>query len=74
MKQLYQNNVPIIIKLGSTSKMDNNIFDYSDKYNEHTDMLDEGVFWMGSKTVNTRCNKFTIFGADKTHADDTKDK
>ncbi len=69
-----KDSLPVIVKIGKTAVMDLNIFDYSDKYNDETELLEEGTYFMGSKTVNTRCNKFTIIGADKTHADDTKDK
>ena len=69
-----KDSLPVIVKIGKTAVMDLNIFDYSDKYNDETELLEEGTYFMGSKTANTRCNKFTIIGADKTHADDTKDK
>jgi len=29
---------------------------------------------MGSKTSNTRCNGFTVMGADKKRSDDTKER
>ena len=69
-----KNIIPVILQFGKKELMDTNIFDYSDKYNHSLDILSEGKYWMGSKTTNTRCNKLTLIGADKTHADDTKDK
>jgi len=37
-------------------------------------MLEEGKYWTGSKTSNTRCNNFTLIGADKKRSDDTREK
>jgi hypothetical protein len=54
--------------------MDTNVYDHRERYNYDTEMLEEGTYWMGSKTANTRCNKFTLIGADKKHSDDTKEK
>ena len=67
-------SVPVIVRVGKTTLMDTNIYDHREKYNYDNEMLEEGTYWMGSKTTNTRCNKFTLIGADKTHADDTKEK
>jgi len=66
--------VPIILRVSKTTKMDTNVYNNIESYNNKTDMLEEGKYWLGSKTTNTRCNKFTLIGADKTHADDTKEK
>ena len=66
--------VPSIMRLGKITLMDRNIYDYTEKYDDQAEILNEGKFWMGSKTTNTRCNRFTLFGADKSHADDTKEK
>ena len=54
--------------------MDKNIYDHAEKYIDSTDLLDEGMYWMGSQTRNTMCNNFTVFGADKKRSDDTKEK
>ena len=65
---------PLIMRLADITVPDQNIYDGSEKYDHFNDMLEPGKYWMGSNKVNTRCNKFTIMGADKTHADDTKEK
>ena len=65
---------PAIIRLGRIETMDTNIYDHRERYDHNTEMLEEGTYWMGSNTTNTRCNKFTIIGGDKKHADDTKEK
>jgi hypothetical protein len=65
---------PLIMRLADVTIPDQNIYDGYEKYDHLTDMLDPGRYWMGSNKTNTRCNKFTILGADKTHADDTKEK
>jgi hypothetical protein len=72
--QSAEENIPVIVRIGKTALMDVNIYDHSEKYNDESEMLEEGTYWMGSNTTNTRCNKFTIIGADKKHADDTKEK
>ena len=72
--QFTDESVPVIVRVGKTTLMDTNIYDHREKYNYDNEMLEEGTYWMGSKTTNTRCNKFTLIGADKTHADDTKEK
>ena len=72
--QSTEKNLPVIIKVGKTAIMDTNVYDHRERYNYDTEMLEEGTYWMGSKTSNTRCNKFTLIGADKKHSDDTKEK
>ena len=65
---------PAILKCGKVKKMNTDVFDHSEKYIDSIESLDEGKYWMGSKTSNTRCNNFTLFGADQTRADDTREK
>ena len=65
---------PAIIREGKLGAMDSNIYDHSERYDDTKEILEEGKYWMGSKTANTRCNKFTLIGADKTHSDETKEK
>ena len=65
---------PAIIRVGKLEAMDSNIYDHSERYDDTNEILEEGKYWMGSKTSNTRCNKFTLIGADKKHSDDTKEK
>ncbi len=72
--QSTEKTLPVIIKVGKTAIMDTNVYDHRERYNYDTEMLEEGTYWMGSKTTNTRCNKFTLIGADKKHSDDTKEK
>lgn len=74
MRYLAEENLPILMIINSTHSMSTDVYDYTEKYNYDEDILEEGIFWMGSKTTNTRCNKFTLVGADKSHADDTKEK
>lgn len=66
--------LPLLMVVNKAQAMSADVYDYTEKYNYNDDLLEEGTFWMGSKTSNTRCNRFTVFGADKTHADDTKEK
>ena len=68
------NDAPLIFKLAKPSKMDLSLYDGGEKYDPSTETLIPGKYWMGSNKTNTRCNKFTIMGADKVHADDTKEK
>ena len=65
---------PLLIKLGKVQMMDKSIYDHAEKYIDSTDLLDEGMYWMGSQTRNTMCNNFTVLGADKKRSDDTKEK
>ena len=65
---------PLLIKLGKVQEMDKNIYDHAEKYIDSSELLDEGMYWMGSKTRNTMCNKFTVVGSDKKRSDDTKEK
>jgi len=57
-------------KITSSTK----IYNHIENYDYKEEVLNEGKYWMGSQTSNTMCNQFTIFGADKKHADDTKEK
>ena len=66
--------IPLIIKFSSVTKIHTPIYENEENYDEYEEILKPGKYWMGSNKTNTRCNKFTIFGADKTHADDTKEK
>ena len=72
--QSTERTIPVIIRVGKTAIMDTNVYDHRERYDYDTEMLEEGTYWMGSNTSNTRCNKFTVFGADKKHSDDTKEK
>ena len=68
------NNAPLLIKLGKIQEMDRNVYNHKERYIDSSELLDEGFYWMGSKTRNTMCNKFTVLGADKKRSDDTKEK
>ncbi len=72
--QSSKNATPAIIRLGRVETMDSNIYDHSERYDYVPEMLEEGKYWTGSQTSNTRCNKFTLIGGDKKMADDTKEK
>ena len=65
---------PIVMRLAKPLQEDATIYDHAEKYDFSSQMLYEGEFFMGSPKKNTRCNRFTIVGADKTHQDDTKEK
>ena len=72
--QTNQKTMPVIMRVGKIAAMDTNIYDHRERYDHNTEMLEEGTYWMGSDTKNTRCTKFTILGSDKSHNDDTKEK
>ena len=72
--QFRNSPAPVIVRVGKIEVMDRNIYDHRERYDIETELLEEGKYWMGSKTSNTRCNKFTLIGADKKHSDDTKEK
>ena len=69
-----EKTVPVIVRVGKIAFMETNVYDHRERYDHKTEMLEEGTYWMGSKTTNTRCNKITFIGADKKHSDDTKEK
>jgi hypothetical protein len=69
-----QTDFLLVAKVNQTVDMSSYVYDYVEKYNHDTEKLDEGTYWMGSKSSNTRCNKFTLIGSDKTQADDTKER
>ena len=69
-----KSGAPLLVKLGKVQEMDKNIYDHAEKYIDSSELLDEGMYWMGSKTRNTMCNKFTIAGRDRKRSDDTKEK
>ena len=76
MRNLQTNEkpMPVIMRVGKIAAMDTNIYDHRERYDHNAEMLEEGTYFMGSDTKNTRCTKFTILGSDKTHSDDTKEK
>ena len=47
---------PVIIRVGKLEAMDSNIYDHSERYDDTKEILEEGKYWMGSKTANTRSN------------------
>ena len=65
---------PAIIRLGRVEIMDSDIYDHSERYDYTNEMIEEGKYWTGSKTSNTRCNQFTLIGADKKKNDDTRER
>tara|TARA_B100000686_G_scaffold222995_2_gene230204 strand:+ start:3574 stop:3804 length:231 start_codon:yes stop_codon:yes gene_type:complete len=72
--QTNEKTMPVIMRVGKIAAMDTNIYDHRERYDHNAEMLEEGTYFMGSDTKNTRCTKFTILGSDKTHNDDTKEK
>jgi hypothetical protein len=66
--------IPFILLFVQPTKFDETIYDYTEPYNHKTQKLEYGKFFAGSPKVNTRCNKFSLIGSDKTMADDTKEK
>jgi hypothetical protein len=65
---------PIVIRFAKPLFESVDVYDNEEKYNYFSQTLEEGLFFMGSPKRNTRCNRFTIIGADKKHNDDTKEK
>ena len=55
-------------------EFDSEVYGNGDGYDEASQMIIEGKYFMGSPKKNTRSNKFTVLGSDKTHQDDTKEK
>ena len=72
--QTNEKTMPVIMRVGKIAAMDTNIYDHRERYDHNAEMLEEGTYFMGSETRNTRCTKFTVLGTDKTHNDDTKEK
>lgn len=72
--QTTEETMPVIMRVGKIAAMDTNIYDHRERYDHNAEMLEEGTYFMGSETRNTRCTKFTVLGTDKTHNDDTKEK
>lgn len=65
---------PIVLRVAESWKPDGTVYDYDEAYSHKTQKLGPGEYFMGSPKRNTRCNKFTIIGADRQHNDDTKEK
>jgi hypothetical protein len=65
---------PIVMRVASPLPADEVVYDFDETYDHASQLLQEGEFFMGSPKRNTRCNKFTLIGADKKHNDDTKEK
>lgn len=65
---------PIVMQVARPLPPDSKIYSWDESYDHEHQMLKKGEFFLGSPKSNTRCNKFTLVGADKTHADDTKEK
>lgn len=68
------NLLPLLMWNITSSKIDDSIYGNGDGYDEDSQTIIEGKYFMGSPKKNTRCNKFTVLGSDKTHQDDTKEK
>ena len=69
-----QSIMPLLMWKLMPGKIDDKLYGNGDGYSDDSQTIDEGIYFMGSPKKNTRCNKFTILGADKTHQDDTKEK
>jgi len=65
---------PIVLRVAESWEPDEVIYDYDEAYSHKTQKLGPGKHFLGSPKRNTRCNKFTIIGADRQHNDDTKEK
>ena len=65
---------PLLMWNLNPSKFDSTVYGNGDGYDDASQMINEGLYFMGSPKKNTRCNNFTVFGSDKTHSDDTKEK
>ena len=64
----------VIMRLAGVTIPDKIIYVGVGKYDLSTVTPVPGKYVIGSNQTKTLCNKFTILGADKTHADDTKEK
>ena len=65
---------PLVVRVARLLPAGLNVWDAPERYDDQQQVLEEGTYFMGSPKRNTRCNKFTIMGADKTHNDDTTEK
>ena len=65
---------PVVIRVAQPWEPDGVVYDFDEPYCHETQRLGAGEFFLGSPKRNTRCNKFTLIGADRQHSDDTKEK
>lgn len=66
--------IPLLLWNLEPCRPDPEVYGNGEGYDDSTQTIIEGMYFMGSPKKNTRCNKFTLFGADKTFQDDTKEK
>ena len=68
------NKEPLVLFVAKPIVPDSFTYDNGEGYDHETEMIEFGTYFRGSPKKNTRCNKFTVFGADKKHNDDSKEK
>ena len=65
---------PLVLHFAKPIAPDKYTYDNGEGYSHHSEKIEYGKYFMGSAKRNTRCNKFTLVGADKKFSDDTKEK
>ena len=68
------NKEPLILFVANPTVPDSFTYDNGEGYDHETEMIEFGTYFRGSAKKNTRCNKFTVFGADKKHDKHKRDK
>lgn len=71
---LQQLRTPLVARIARPLPEGLMAHDAPDRYDPRTQLIEEGVYFMGSPKSNTRCNSFTILGRDRTYQDDTREK
>ena len=71
---LRQPRTPLVARIADPLPADAVLYDEPERYDPATQLLEEGRYFMGSPKSNTRCNKFTLIGSDKSYNDDTKER
>ena len=69
-----RNQKPLILFVAKSVDTDSLTYDNGEGYSHKSEKIEYGTYFLGSPKKNTRCNKFTLLGADATHSDDTKEK
>jgi hypothetical protein len=71
---LRQSRTPLVARIADPLPSGLATYDAPERYDPATQLLEEGRYFMGSPKSNTRCNKFTLIGSDKSYNDDTKER
>lgn len=65
---------PIIVRFAEPLPESTPSWEFPESYDHATQLIEEGRWFKGSPKANTRCSRFTLIGADKTHNDDTRER